>query len=450
MPRKRSVFIDLESAQLPALEVRTVTLAINCGDLADRQLHRLCEGLYQRVTQRAIAFVEACGQIAGEWGIPILQRRVCVTPLDRIMEGFGADDLVNIGRTLDGAAGNARLDQIAGYLARCSYGLSTSSRQLIATLPSVLSQTTRLQAAVEVARTDAGLNIDAIELLGRKVRETAQATADRQGSGAARLSAFANLPGDGPPLSGLVLGDGWGDLVVHISVSAMGPLRQAIQHRLSRDPQANLTTLAAEVKSAGFQAVRVAEMVGREIARRLGADFGRVDVSLAPTVRPGQTIAELLEQLGVAPFGMPGTAAALTLLWGALRAAGAFGSTAMARHSAILLPILRDAGLVTATEAGSLAVEHLEQLAAVGGLGLDLIPVPGDTSAGTLSAVIADTLSTAVVGNRPGLVRLVPVPGHTAGERVSFGRDLGDALVLPLTSLESSPFVRRGGHIPTA
>jgi hypothetical protein len=448
MPSRRHSLLDPHTAAFPPLEVRTVTLGLNVADLADRNLHKLCDTLYQRIVSRAATFGAVCGAVAAEFGVPILQRRVCVTPLDRLAEGFGADDLVNIARTLDGAAAHVHVDQIAGYLARVPHGMSSGARQMIAALPAVLSQTERVQAAVEAASSASGIPLNAVELLGYKLKEAAEATADRHGIGAAKLSILANLPSEGPPISGVCPGDGWGDLVVHVSMSAMSAIRHAVEQRLAHSPQVDMGVLAADIKAAAFQSVRVAELIGREIAQRLTADAGCVDVSLAPTVRPGQTIAELLQRLGITSFGSPGTAAALMMLWNAVRAAGTFASASAAGNAAVLLPVLRDAGLVAATEAGSLAIEHLEHLATVGGLGLDLIPVPGDTDARTLSAVIADQLATAVANRRPTVIRLVPVPGKRAGERVSFGRDLGDAVVLPIASAAESTFVQRGGRIP--
>lgn len=433
----------------PPLEVRTVTLGINAGDLANRSLHSLCESLYQRILDRAGSFAGACTAVAAEVGVPILQRRVCVSPIDRLAEGHGGDDLVNIGRTLDGAAASAHLDQISGFFVRAQHGLSKGTRQLIAALPAILSQTERVHAAVEAATSTSGVNMDAVELLGYTIRDAALATADRNGSAAARLAVLGNVADDSPPIAGAFAGDGWDDLVVFVSVSAMGPIQHAIQERLRDEPKADLSTLAGDIRAAAFQATRVAEMVGREIAKRMHAELGRIDVSLAPTVRPGQTIAELLNLLGVPAFGSPGTAAALAMIWSALRAGGQFASTSAASQSSILLPILRDSGLVTATEAGSLAIEHLAYLSAVGGQGLDLVPIPGDTTAATISALIADQLATATMSGRTTVVRLVPVPGRTAGERVSFGRDLGDAVVLNVPGINGSTFIDRGGRLPT-
>jgi uncharacterized protein len=435
-------------SDVPPLEVRTVTLAINVGDLAERSLHPLCEAIYQRVLARSQAFVAACGAVAAEYGIPILQRRACVTPLDRIAEGFGPEELVSIARTLDGAAANAHLDLIGGYFVRAAQAMSTTSRQMIAALPAILSQTERVQAAVEAASRQAGVNLDAVDLLGHKVKEAAEATADRNGIGAAFLGVLANVPPDGPPVAGSCPSDGWGQLTVHVSTSAMGPIQQAVKQRLADDPKASLGVLSGDIKTAAFQATRVSELIGRAIAVRLGADFGRVDLSLAPTIRSGQTVTELLQQLGVSKFGSPGTAAALLLVLSAIRAGGAFASADVASDVSVLLPVLRDSGLVSATEAGSLAVEHLARLSAVGAQGLDLVPVAGNTSAATLSAVMADQLATAVVSGRLTVVRLVPVPGKAAGERVSFGRGLGDGVVLALPSSDDSPLVHRHGRIP--
>ncbi|GIX04524.1 MAG: UPF0210 protein [Planctomycetaceae bacterium] len=448
MPIHRHSLLDPHTAAFPPLEVRTVTLNMNAADLSDRQLHRLCEGLYQRIIQRAGTFVSVCSAVSAEYGVPILQRRLCVHPIDRLAEGFSEEDVVNIARTLDGAAGHVRVDQIAGFLVRVAQGLSHAARRLLHALPLALAQTERVQAAVEAARSSSGLSLEVIRLLGEIVKHSADVTADRHGLGAAKLSVLANLPVEGPPIAGVAVGDGWGDLVVHVSMSAMSALRHAIEQRLLQHPDTDVTQLAADLKAAAFQATRVAELVGREIAARLGAEFGCVDVSLAPTIRPGQTIAELMQRLGIGSFGTSGTAAALMMLWHAVRSAGQFAASSSGSHAAILLPVLRDAGLVAANEAGSLALEHLELLSAVGGSGLDLIPLPGDTSAETLSAVLADQLAVGVVLERPTVVRLIPVPGKKAGERVSFGRDLGDAVIFSLKPTESAPFLQRGGRIP--
>ncbi|HUQ70555.1 MAG TPA: DUF711 family protein [Planctomycetaceae bacterium] len=435
-------------ADLPPMEVRTVTLVVNTGDLADRTLHKLCDSMYQRVHARAGALVSACAAVSSEYGIPILQRRVCVTPLERVAEGFGPEDLVNIARTLDGAAANARLDFIGGYFVRAAHALSTTSRQMIAALPAILSQTERVQTAVEAASSQAGVNLDAIELLGYKVKEAAEATADRNGIGASQLAVMANVPTDGPPVAGACPVEGWGDLTVHVSVSAMGPIQHAVRQRLADNPQAPLSVLTGDIKTATFQATRVAELIGKAIAERIGADFGRIDLSLAPTIRSGQTVSELLQQLGVSNFGAPGTAAALLLVLSAIRAGGAFASAECASEASILLPVLRDSGLVSATEAGSLAVEHLARLSAVGAQGLDLVPVEGSVTGATLSAVMADQLATAVVNGRMTVVRLIPVPGKSAGERVSFGRGLGDGVVLALPSSGDAGLIHRTGRIP--
>lgn len=433
---------------VPPLEVRTVTLGINAGDLANRSLHGLCESLYQRILERAGMFSQICTSVAADLGVPILQRRVCVSPIDRLTEGHGSEDLINIGRTLDGAAASAHLDQISGFFVRAQHGLSKWTRQLIAALPTVLAQTQRVHAAIEVATSCAGINLDAIDLLGKTIRDVSLATSEQQGMAAARLAVLGNVPDDGPPIAGAFSGEGWNDLVVFVSVSAMGVMRHAIEHRLAVDPHADLECLAGEIRTAAFQATRVAEMVGREIATRLHADLGRIDVSLAPTIRSGQTIAELLTLLGVPAFGSPGTATALALISSAIRSGGRFASTSAASQAAILLPVLRDAGLVSATEAGSLSIEHLASFSAVGSQGLDLVPIPGDTAAGAISAIISDQMAVAALHGRTTVVRLVPVQGKSAGDRVSFGRDLGDAVVLAVPTASSEKFVMRGGLIP--
>lgn len=447
MPHRQSPLTSPLNWSSPPLEVRTITLGINAGDLANRHLNGLCEGLYQRIVDRATQFSGVCTSVAADLGIPILQRRVCVSPLDRLAEGHGPDDLVNIGRTLDGAAASAHIDQISGFFVRAAHGLSRGTRQLFAALPAILAQTDRVHAAVEAATSAGGVNMDAVGLLGGTIRDAALASSSRKGTAAARLAVLANFPDDSPPIAGAFSGDGWGDLVVFVSVSMMGPIRHAIERRLQKDPHADLSELASDIRAAAFQATRLAEMVGRGVAQRMNAAFGRIDVSLAPTIRPGQTITELLNLLGISAFGSPGSATALAMIWSAMHSGGRFASTAAASQSSILLPILRDSGLVSATEAGSLGIEHLSYLSAVCGQGLDLIPIPGETSATTISALVADQLAAAALSGRTAVARLVPVPEHVAGDRVSFGRDLGDATVLHVPLTSGGAFINRGGQL---
>ena len=434
--------------QLP-LDVRTVTLGINIADCTDRSFHKLCDGIYQRIVAKAGRMNAVCSEVASLTGVPVLQRRLCVTPIDRVAQGFNASDFVNIAKTLDGAAANVRADRIGGYAADVQHGMTNSAKQLIASLPQALSQTERLRAAVHVGSTENGVNMEAITLVAQTLILAAEASADRDGDAAAKLAVLANDSTGHPHLTGACLGDGWGDLVVHVGVGAAAIIRSALEQRLLENPDSRLDELAAVIQTAVFQATRTAELVGREIADRLGADFGSIDVTLAPTHRPGDSVVDLLPLLGIERIGAPGTSTAMALILSAIRAGSAFASCAAGSYSRIMLSVLEDSSLAAATQSGTLTFDQLCMAANSGASGLDLVCLPGDTNVSTLAAIISDQVSLAVLNRRPAAVRLIIVPGKQAGDLVTYRGMKGSAVILPIrgTGL-SGEFIKRGGRLP--
>ena len=434
--------------QLP-LDVRTVTLGINIADCADRSFHKLCDGIYQRIISRAGKMNAACTEVASLMGVPVLQRRLCVTPIDRVAQGFNASDFINIAKTLDGAAANVHADRIGGYAADVQHGMTYSAKQLIASLPEALTQTERVRAAVHVGSSENGVNMEAISLVAEMLKKSAEASSHRNGNAAAKLAVLANDSTGHPHLTGTALGDGWGDLVVHVGVGAAAIIRHAIEHHLNENPNPRLDELASVIQTAVFQATRTAELVGREIADRLGAEFGSIDVTLAPTQRPGDSVVDLLPLLGIERVGAPGTATALTMILSAIRAGAAFASCASGAYSRIMLSVLEDAGLAAATQSGTLTFDQLCMAANSGACGLDLVCLPGDTDVATLSAIIADQVSFAVLNHRPAVVRLIVVPGKHAGDVVTYSGMKGNAVILPVRGAGlSGPFIQRGGRLP--
>ena len=449
MAHNDSFFSALQQLRQLPLDVRTITLGINVSDCHNHSLHTLCESLYQRIISKAERLTSVCGEVSSLFGVPIMQRRIVVTPIDRVAQGFVASDLVNVAKTLEGAAAQVRVDRIGGFAADVQHGMSSSAREMIASLPAALSQTVRVRAAMHVGTTESGVNMDAIALLADALKQTAQADAERNGDAAAKLVILANNSTGHPHLTGACLGDGWGDLVVHVGIGAASLIRHALVERLAHDPKAPLHELAAEIQTAVFQSTRTAELVGREIASRLGADFGSVDVSLAPTRRPDDSVAALLTLLGIEQVGAPGTATALTLILNAVRAGAAFASCAAGGYSRIMLSVLEDSSLAAATKSKELTFDQLCMAANAGSGGLDLVSLPGDTDVATLAAIISDQVSFAVLNHRPVAIRIIPVPGKRAGDGVTYAGMMNDAVILPIrgTGLSKS-FIERGGRLP--
>jgi uncharacterized protein (UPF0210 family) len=438
----------IEMLQNEHLDVRAVNMGIDLFDCADRDIDRACSLVREKVLRRASPLVSACEAVSRRYGIPIVNKRVAVSPVADVMAGHSIDGLLQLAHTLNDAAEEVGIDFIGGYSALVQKGMSTSDQVLIESLPNVLSTTQRLCASVNAASSKAGINVDALLLLGRIWRETADRTADADGFGCCKLSVFANMPEDNPFMSGAYKGIGEPETVINIGVSGPGVVKRAIERLLSQGQVCDLGSLAEEIKSTAFRVTRCGELIGREVAEAVGASFGIVDLSLAPTPEVGDSVGEIFEAMGIPKVGGPGTTAALAMLNDAVKKGGAFASSSVGGLSGAFIPVAEDSALARAAEAGHLTLEKLEAMTSVCSVGLDMVALPGDTSAETLAAIALDELAIGVMNKKTTSVRLIPVPGKKAGDRAVFGGLFGESPILAVPSGTSDAFVRLGGRIP--
>ncbi|MCL6561107.1 MAG: PFL family protein, partial [Firmicutes bacterium] len=379
------------------LDIRTITLGISLRDCADANAQTACRKVYAKITRCAARLVEVGEEISREYGIPIVNKRVSVTPIALVAEGTDATDYVCFARTLEAAAAAVGVNFIGGFAALVHKGFTRGDRLLIESIPSALAETERVCAAVNVASTKAGINMDAVAMMGRIIKQAAAQTADRGGIGCAKLVVFANAVEDNPFMAGAFHGVGEPECTVNIGVSGPGVVKRAVE---GMPPDADLGQLAEKVKKVAFKITRMGELVGRETARRLGVPFGIVDLSLAPTPAVGDSVAEILEAMGLERCGAPGTTAALALLNDAVKKGGAMASSYVGGLSGAFIPVSEDAGMVRAAEAGALSLEKLEAMTAVCSVGLDMVVIPGETPAETIAAIIADEAAIGVANNK--------------------------------------------------
>lgn len=448
MQRTDEILSTLRMVTQENLDVRTITMGINLAGCIDRDADNLCQSIHKRIIVAAEKLSQTCGMVATRYGIPIVHRRLAVTPIARIANGHDRDTMIALAHTLDRAAKDVDVDLIGGYSALVHGGTSAAAECLLESLPIALSQTERVCASVNVATTKAGINMDAVAILGHKLRDIAESTADRNGFGAAKLVVFANAPEDNPFMAGAFLGEGSPDVVIHIGVSGPGVICSALERLRAAEPDCRLNDIAEEIKSTAFRITRVGELIGREIASRLGVAFGIVDLSLAPTPRVGDSVGEILTQIGIEHIGEPGSTAALALLNDAVKKGGLFASSSVGGLSGAFMPVMEDTALAAAVEEGHLSLEKLEAMTSVCSVGLDMIPIPGDTSAATIASIIADEMAIGVFNNKTTATRLIPVPGKKAGDRVSFGGLFGESVVLPVANVgQNSSFIQHAGRI---
>lgn len=428
-----------------SLDVRTVTLGLSLTGCAHEDVDEAARRIYDRVTAAAERLVPVVESIESEYGIPIINKRISVTPIAQLAAVCTAEDVAPLAEALDRAGTEVGVDFVGGFSALVHKGIGAGDRKLIASIPHALATTGRVCASVNVASTRAGINMDAVLLMAQTMKATAEQTADRDCIGCAKLVVFANMVEDNPFMAGAVHGTGESDAVVNVGISGPGVVR-AIVSALPQD--ADLTAVAEAIKGTSFKITRVGELVAREAARRLGVDMGIVDLSLAPTPAEGDSVAEIIEAMGVARCGGPGTTAALALLNDAVKKGGAMGTSSIGGLSGAFIPVSEDQGMIRAAESGALSIEKLEAMTAVCSVGLDMIAVPGDTTAETLAGIIADECAIGVINSKTTAVRLIPAVGKGVGDRVSFGGLLGEAPVMPVNEWAGTVFARRGGRFP--
>ncbi len=427
------------------LDVRTVTLGISLWDCSDPDPRACARRIREKILSRARELGPAARALEGRLGIPIVNTRLSLTPLAQVVPSTDPDAFLTVARAVDAAAAEVGVNFGGGFSALLTRGATRVDRALIAAIPEALATTERLCASVAVASTRAGINMDACLDMAGILLDTAGRTADRDGIGCAKLVVFANPVEDNPFMAGAFLGAGEPETAVLVGVSGPGAVRRALE---ALPPDADLGRVAEAIKKTAFKITRVGELVGREMARRLDAEFGILDLSLAPTPAEGDSVAQILETMGLARAGAPGSTAALMMLNDAVKKGGAFASSAVGGLSGAFIPVSEDAGMIRAASEGALTLEKLEAMTSVCSVGLDMVAVPGDTPVETLAAVIADEMAIGVANNKTTAVRIIPAPGKTAGDQVRFGGLLGEAPVMPVNPTPCAGFVQRGGRIP--
>ncbi|MBO5204061.1 MAG: PFL family protein [Clostridia bacterium] len=426
------------------LDIRTITMGISLYDCAGDDANTVCDRIYDKITRTAERLVSVGCDIENEYGIPIINKRVSVTPISMVGGRFSPDDYVKMAKALDRAAHTLGINFIGGYGALVQKGFTNNARNLIESIPEALSTTERVCSSVNVASTKAGINMDAVALMGKIIKETAYLTRDNESIGCAKLVVFANVPEDNPFMAGAFHGVGEAETVVSVGVSGPGVVSSAIK----RAGQCDFTELAEVIKKTAFKITRMGQLVATEASRRLGVPFGIVDLSLAPTPAVGDSVAHILEGMGLEKCGGHGTTAALALLNDAVKKGGVMASSRVGGLSGAFIPVSEDAGMIDAVKCGALSIEKLEAMTAVCSVGLDMIAVPGDTTEDVICGIIADEISIGVANTKTTAVRVIPAYGKGVGDSVEFGGLLGYAPIMKLSDYGCSDFIARGGHIP--
>lgn len=428
------------------LDVRTITMGISLLDCCDSDLNRLNEKIYEKIIASAKNLVQTGDEIGREFGIPIVNKRISVTPI-ALVGGCCCKtpgDFVTIAKTLDKAAKEVGVNFIGGYSALVSKGMTEAERNLILSIPQALAQTDRVCSSVNVGSTKTGIDMDAVKLMGEVVLRTAELTKENDSIGCAKLVVFCNAPDDNPFMAGAFHGVTEGDRVINVGVSGPGVVKTALEQVRGAD----FETLCETIKRTAFKVTRVGQLVAREASRRLGVPFGIVDLSLAPTPAVGDSVAEILEEIGLESVGAPGTTAALALLNDQVKKGGVMASSYVGGLSGAFIPVSEDQGMINAVNRNALTLEKLEAMTCVCSVGLDMIAIPGDTPASTISGIIADESAIGMINQKTTAVRLIPVYGKGVGETVEFGGLLGYAPIMPVNRYSCEAFVNRGGRIP--
>ena len=428
------------------LDVRTITMGISLLDCIDSDLDTMNEKIYNKITTKAKDLVATGDEIAAEFGIPVVNKRVSVTPIALVggVACHSTEDFVSVAKTLDKAAKTIGVNFIGGYSALVSKGMTPAEELLIRSIPQALAVTERVCSSVNVGSTKTGINMDAVKLMGEIVLETAEASKEQNSLGCAKLVVFCNAPDDNPFMAGAFHGVTEADCIINVGVSGPGVVKTALESVRGADFQ----TLCEMIKRTAFKVTRVGQLVAQEASKRLGVPFGIVDLSLAPTPAIGDSVAEILEEIGLERVGAPGTTAALALLNDQVKKGGVMAAQAVGGLSGAFIPVSEDQGMIDSVNLGALTLEKLEAMTCVCSVGLDMIAIPGDTKASTIAGIIADESAIGMINQKTTAVRLIPVIGKGVGETVEFGGLLGYAPIMPVNQFSCNAFVERGGRIP--
>ena len=427
------------------LDVRTITMGISLRDCAHPNIDKFCDNVYEKITHAAEFLVKTGEDIESEYGIPIIHKRVAVTPIAIAADACRTDSYVPVAEAMDRAAKEIGVNFIGGFSALVEKGFTNGDRVLINSIPQALAATDLVCSSVNLGSTKTGINMDCVREMGEVVKRTAELTRDKEALGCAKLVIFCNAPGDNPFMAGAFHGVSEADKVVSVGVSGPGVVKHALEDKKGAD----FTEIAETIKKTAFKITRVGQLVAREASKRLGVPFGIIDLSLAPTPAVGDSVARIIEEMGIESCGAPGTTAALALLNDAVKKGGLMASSHVGGLSGAFIPVSEDEGMIYAVTKGSLSLEKLEAMTCVCSVGLDMIAIEGDTSAATISGIIADEAAIGMINNKTTAVRVIPVPGKKVGDMVEFGGLLGYCPIVPVRSkFSSEAFIARGGRIP--
>jgi uncharacterized protein (UPF0210 family) len=451
MLNEREIIATLEMLRNENLDVRTVTLGISLFDCASHDVDQFIKNVHSKITRLAGNLVDVCDEVGLKYGIPVVNKRISISPIAVAACGFPAEGMCKIAIALDDIAKELRIDFIGGFSALVEKGFTKGDHALIEAIPEALAKTGRVCSSINLASTHAGINMDAVALMGRTIKRTAEITADRDGIGCAKLVVFANIPQDMPFMAGAYLGVGEPDAVINVGVSGPGVVKKAIDRARAANPNLDLGQLSETIKRTAFKVTRVGELIGRKVADKLGIPFGVADLSLAPTPNVGDSVGEIFQSLGLKSIGNPGSTAILAMLNDAVKKGGIFACSYVGGLSGAFIPVSEDLSIAEATRNGSLSIEKLEAMTSVCSVGLDMVAIPGDTSAATIAGIVADEMAIGVINNKATAARLIPVPGKKAGDKASFGGLLGEATIINIREDGGSEgFISLGGRIPAS
>lgn len=445
MINENDILETINMIKLHNLDIRTVTLALSLRDCMDSDIDTVCSNIYRKIKHYAKNLVEYANELENDYSIPIINKRIAVTPISLVGESCKNPDYVKIAKTLDKAAQEVGVNFIGGFSALVEKGCTKGDRLLIESIPEALAQTERLCSSINVASSKSGINMDAVLKMAETMKKAAELTKDRDGIGAAKLVCFCNSPGDNPFMAGAFCGVGEPECALNVGVSGPGVVRAALE---ALDKNADLSAVANKIKEIAYKITTTGELVGRKLAQKLNIPFGVIDLSLAPTPAEGDSVAGIFQAMGLEHAGAHGTTAALAMLNDAVKKGGIMASSHVGGLSGAFIPVSEDAGMIEAASKGYLTFDKLEAMTCVCSVGLDMIAIPGDTPVDTIAGIIADEMAIGMINKKTTAVRIIPVMGKNIGEEIFYGGLLGKAPIMPVNSLSSSNFVRRGGRIP--
>ncbi|MDD2715891.1 MAG: PFL family protein [Candidatus Wallbacteria bacterium] len=442
--RPEEILETIGMIEVSHFDIRTVTMGISLRDCSGNSVGEIADKVYKKIVMKANSLVKTAREVEVKYGIPIINKRISVTPVSIFAESAKEHDYTEIARAMDRAAKDVGVNFIGGFTALVHKGATPGDDSLMESIPVALSQTERVCGSVNLASTKCGINLDAVYKMSKIIKELARLTKDQGSIGCAKLVVFANVPEDNPFMAGAFHGIGEPDCIINVGISGPGVVLSAVEAA----PDADMTELSNIIKKTAFKITRMGEMAGQEVSRMLGIPFGIVDISLAPTPAPGDSVAEILEKMGLEKCGTHGTTCCLAMLNDAVKKGGVMATSHVGGLSGAFIPVSEDANMIAAVRAGALSLDKLEAMTCVCSVGLDMVAVPGDTPDETIAAIIADEMAIGVINNKTTAVRIIPVYGKNVGESVSFGGLLGEAPIMPVNKFSSYKFIKRGGRVP--